>query len=236
MEQLEVLRTYIIDIDKRAFGLTRMQCRRLVYDFAEGDGIPHRFNRQLEMAGEDWLFNFMKKNKLSLRKPEATSIGRLMAFNKVNVDAFFSTLREIRQKTPYEPHQIFNVNETGISTVPPKLSQSISPTGARRVSKIVSGERGKNVTAVCCMSATGKNISPFIIFSRKRMKPESIQGTTVGTFGFCSDSGWMTADLFHSYMQHFAKYASPSEVNPILLLLDNHASRINFCREKISLY
>lgn len=35
------------------------------------------------MAGHDWIKSFMKEFYFSLRKPEATSIGRPMAINKV---------------------------------------------------------------------------------------------------------------------------------------------------------
>ena len=43
------------------------------------------------------------------------------------------------------------------------------------------------------------------------------------------------ADMFLIYLQHFVKFAKPTEASPILLLLDNHASdvtlkAVNFCR------
>jgi len=46
----------------------------LVYDFAHQNNIPHRFNNETKLSGD-------------------TSVGRLMAFNKVNVDLFFNTLK-----------------------------------------------------------------------------------------------------------------------------------------------
>lgn len=95
-EQLEQLKDYIIDIEHRAFGLTKVLCQKLVYDYAEKIGIAHCFNNVTKMTGEGWLSNLMSKHKLSLRTPEATSVGRLMCFNKTNVDNFFCTLKKIR--------------------------------------------------------------------------------------------------------------------------------------------
>jgi len=92
-EHLELLKTYIIDIERRAFGLTKLQFQKLVYDFAENNGIPYSFNTVTKIAGEGWLAKFMKHCRLSFRTAEAASVGRLMGFNKVNVDLFFSTLK-----------------------------------------------------------------------------------------------------------------------------------------------
>lgn len=46
-------------------------------------------------TGIDWFSNFMQRNNLSVRKPEATSIARQTAFNKVAVDGFFKRFSDI---------------------------------------------------------------------------------------------------------------------------------------------
>lgn len=215
--------------------MTKLQCQRLVYDFADQNNIPHRFNNETKLAGDDWMYNFMSKYNFSIRKPEATSVGRLMAFNKVNVDLFFNKLKEIRLVKNYSACQIYNIDESGISSVPTKLPKVISPTGARRVAKIVSAERGKNVTAVLGINAVGMYIPPFLIFSRKRMDKQLAEGTPPGTVAIGNESGWMTSESFLLYLEHFSKYVKSTSENPILLLLDNHSSHvslqaINFCR------
>jgi len=233
---LQTLQHYIIDIDKRSFGLTKLQCQRLVYDFAEDNGIHHRFNKQTKLAGDDWMCNFMSKYNFSVRKPEATSIGRLMAFNKTNVGAFFDKLKEIKLEKHFSASQIFNVDESGISSVPTKLPKVISPTGTRRVAKIVSAERGKNITVVLGISATGVYVPPFLIFARKRMDKQLIEGAPPGSVAIGNDNGWMTSDSFLQYLEHFCKHVKTTPENPILLILDNHVSHVSlqairFCRE-----
>ncbi|KAL5246221.1 hypothetical protein ACI65C_013629 [Semiaphis heraclei] len=67
------LAQYISDIERRAFGLTKLQCQKLVYDFAENNGIAHRFNKEAKVAGQEWLKKFMCNFGFSFRTPESTS-------------------------------------------------------------------------------------------------------------------------------------------------------------------
>ena len=178
----------------------------------------------------------MKKFNLSLRTPEATSLARIMAFNRQSINKFFDALRELKQTYSFSPNQIYNVDETGISTVATKNPKVLSPRGKRRVIKVSSAERGTNVTAVCCMNAAGNFVPPFLIFPRVRMQPAYMNNVPSGFFGVAHESGWMTSENFIKYLEHFIKYAVPTENNRLLLLMDNHASHVtleavNLCRQ-----
>jgi hypothetical protein len=72
----------------------------------------------------------------------------------------------------FPAHRKFNMDESGISTVPNRVPKVISPKGKKIVCRVTSGERGQTVTVVCCMSPTGIFVPPAMIFARKRMKPE----------------------------------------------------------------
>ena len=109
------------------------KCRHLTFEFAERNSIPHPFNTETNMAGYDWLQSFLVECKLSLRTPEATSIARALAFNKVEVGLFFRNQKQVRLENNFSPHRIYNVDESGLSTVPTKLPKVLSPTGTRRV-------------------------------------------------------------------------------------------------------
>lgn len=69
---------------------------------------------------------------------------------------------------------------------------------------------------------------PFMIFPCKRMKSELMDGTLPRSYGIYNENGWMTADTFINYLQHFFKHVKQSAENPILLILDNHTSRVSF--------
>ena len=75
--------------------------------------------------------------RTTLRTPEATSIGRAHEFNKKAVEKFFLNHTNIINKHgPFLPHRIYNVDETGITTV-----QTIAEKGKKQVGQIAAAER-----------------------------------------------------------------------------------------------
>lgn len=129
------------------------------------------------------------------------------------------------------------MDETGMLTVSNKIPKVLAPKGKKSVSKIVSGERGQLITAVCCASAAGYFVPPRLIYPRKRGKRELLFGSPPGTIMMTSDSGLINSDLFLLWLKHFKKHVKPTREKPVLLVLDNHTSHITlpavqFCREQ----
>lgn len=62
------------------------------------------------MAGMDWVRGFLKRDKISLRKPEATSLSRLTAFNKEEVEMFYKNLDTVLNKHKFAPNRIQKLN------------------------------------------------------------------------------------------------------------------------------
>ncbi|XP_037977944.1 MFS-type transporter clz9 isoform X2 [Plutella xylostella] len=129
----EELVTYVIEMEKRLFGLTTVGLRKLAYQLAEKNSKAHNFNHDKKIAGLDWLKGFLKRHPdLSIRKPEATSAARAMGFNKVAVDKFYSLLGEIYDKYNLTPDRIYNCDETGISCVSKTKSKIIAEKGRKQ--------------------------------------------------------------------------------------------------------
>lgn len=227
-EEERQLQAYCVKMDQLYHGLTMKHLRSIAFEMADMKSIVHPFDRDMKLAGVDWAQGFLKRNPgLSLRSPEPISLARAAAFTKENCQTFFDLLRDLMNHHHFEAHQIYNVDETGVSTVPNRLPKVLSQRGKRTVSKVVSGERGVTTTLVCSMNAAGNFIPPVIIFRRKRLKAELTDGAPAGSLVLCSDSGYMNSDLFPEYLQHFCRHTRPSSNQPILLILDNHVSHLS---------
>ncbi|XP_043470546.1 MFS-type transporter clz9-like isoform X1 [Leptopilina heterotoma] len=115
------------------------------------------------------------------------------------------------------------MDESGFSTVhnPGKI---IAPKGQKRVGAVTSWERGKNVTAICAMSATGIFVPPLFIFPRQRHSPFLERDGPPGAIYTCSINGWTNEQIFITWLQHFIKFTKPSSKNKVLLIMDNHNS------------
>lgn len=82
----------------------------------------------------------MRRNpSVSIRKAKATSLNRISAFNKEEITHFYGKLGDLMEKHKFIPNNIYNADETGITTVtdPEKV---LAEKGQRRVGFVTSGE------------------------------------------------------------------------------------------------
>lgn len=116
--------------------------KKLAYEFATAlqKKIPKSWMRD-KSAGPDWLAAFLKENsRLSIRTPEATSIGKATNFNRLTAGQFFVTFETIREKHGFTAAEIWNVDEPGGTTVQ-RLSNVFAERGVKQVGGITSSER-----------------------------------------------------------------------------------------------
>lgn len=218
----------VLSLESHLFGLSLQDLRRLVFQFCERNQITHPFNRDREMAGEDWARQFLKRHSnLSVRKPEGMSIGRAIGFNKEKTKRFYEVLKCVlfQGETLFIPDcNLYNVDETGL-TICQKPQKVVAERGKRCVATLISAEKGKTVTVICCVSATGTYVPPMMIFPRVRMKPELIDKAPNGTVGAATKSGWVNEEKFLEWFDHFIKYVQPkSRDRPVVLIMDGHSS------------
>ena len=223
------------ELSRRFYGLCFKDLQSMAYEFAEANGIQHSFDRVSRLAGRDWVYGFLKRNgTLSLKTPEAISLGRAIGFNEPQWNIYHENLKELYEKFHFQPGRIYNMDESGLSTVPNKLRKVIGEKG-RNVSKITSAERGITVTVICCMSAGGHFVPPTFIFPRKRHHDALLNGAPLGSIQMCSDSGYINTNLFLDWLHHFQNTVKSTVEDPVILVLDNHSSHVSlnavlFCR------
>lgn len=219
---------HMLDLESRFFGLTTTDVRKLAYEIAEKMKIKHPFNKTTKMAGKGWLYGFRKRNaQVSLRLPEATSLARAEAFNRPQVNKFFTKLEQVINENKIDNTMIFNMDESALTTVqvPPKV---FAQKGKKQVGAITSAERGVHTTVVACMNSAGMYVPPSIIFPRKRFNPDLYDGAPTGTLKLYNETGYMTADLFVKWIKHFIDQVRPSPEKKALLIVDGHSSHKSY--------
>lgn len=236
------LKNHILLMEERMFGLTPTEIRELAFDVAEQmQPGQHMFNG---CAGKKWYYNFLKRNpELSLRTPELTSMARIKGFSRKRVQKFFDKLTELVDRFHFGPEHVYNVDETGISTVQKTVRKIVGLKGKRQVGGVKSAERGTNTTAVCCVNVTGNYVPPMLIFKmmNKNQKeiPSALEiGKPRGSLIRISDSGYIHKELFFGMVaSHFQNHVQCSKERPVLLLLDGRTTHsknlqaIHFCRD-----
>ncbi|GBP26479.1 hypothetical protein EVAR_85981_1 [Eumeta japonica] len=113
--------------------------RRLAYDLAIKYNLkkPESWDRG-KMADTDWFSDFVKRNpELSIRCAQATSHQLATSFNRTNVDAFLNNYEKVMEKDHFEPQNIYNMDETGITTVQ-KPDRILTRNGAHQVRALTS--------------------------------------------------------------------------------------------------
>ena len=117
-DEEEALSSYLTTSSNMFHGLTRCATRRLAYEYADRKGTTFPSAWHNKMTGLDWLYGFIKRrHELSLRLPEATSLSCATSFNVSHVALFFDNFESVFSRHAYEPRQIWNLDETGLTTV-----------------------------------------------------------------------------------------------------------------------
>lgn len=220
---------YILKCVNHYYGLSINELKELAYQLAEKLKIEYPAGWKDEMkAGRKWYRKFMTRHpELTLRTPEQTSMNRVKAFSRPNVDKFFGNFSRLLEEHKFDATSIYNMDESGFSTVPTKIGKVIALRGVRRVGKIEAAERGTMITMALTVCADGNSLPPFFLFPRKNMQSCFLDNVSAGTAGFANDSGWMCQPEFLRYIGHFIRFANPSKEKPVLLLMDNHSSHMS---------
>lgn len=238
-EQEIALKKYLMRCAAMYYGLTVPSTLSLAYQFAKSVSAPMpKVWKEKERAGIKWLAGFRDRHQdLTLRRPFSTSIARATAFNPFNVGRFFENLHTVMDRHHFPMHRIYNMDESGFSTVPNKHSKVLCMKGIRQIGAIASAERGNMLTVAVTVSADGNKIPPYFVFPRAKMQSHYLKEAPIGSSASANKSGWMMAPDFFNYMKnHFQKYVQANANSPVLLLLDNHDSHMSiqtlkFCKE-----
>jgi hypothetical protein len=229
VEQEQELAGFLILSARQGFGLTRMDVRRLAYQYAVRNNIKG-FSEATGVAGYDWLQGFIERHPgLGARKPENLSIRRAMCFNKVTVKKHFEGLHSIMTEHNFyeRPQAIWNCDESGLQDV--FESDDVLAATSGRVFSIAARERGETMTLLSVASAAGASGPNLLIFKGARLRPEWQDQVPSNDMVRVSDSGWIKDHLILEYGKRFVRFLKGSDDDykkgaKVLLILDGHAT------------
>lgn len=189
------------------------------------------FSKQDQKPGEEWVRNFMKRQKLSLKKTVPMEKKRKTA----NEDPFviydhYEKLEALIKEKQLEgrPDRIFNTDETCFCHDP----SNVNVVGIRgeKTPRVRAGPGRSNTTVLATTCADGTCMDPMIVYQGKRMqvqwkgKTDECPKTSYGV----SENGWMTTELFETWFTKvFVPYIQEKGDGPAVLLFDGHVSHLS---------
>ena len=111
----------------------------------------------------------------------------------------------------HNPARLYNCDETGITILQHKHTKLLGLKGKRQISSLHSSERGSLLTFIICMSPTGHFIPPLLVFQRKNVKQEMMNGTPPGSIHACHPSGWIESEIFSRWFLRFITHTKPTK-------------------------
>ena len=146
------LSNFLVETSRVGYGRSRKQVILLVEKTVKDKGLLPSEKK----ISSGWYSRFMERHPtLTLRKGDPIANVRMECMEKTTMAEHFDpTLTEINLLE--KPHQIYNVNETGMpfDHRPPKVVTSV---GQKKVRSRTSG----NKSVIACVSAAGQVIPPF---------------------------------------------------------------------------
>ena len=175
--------------------------------------------------GEDWLVGFMRRYRLSSKKPSTLEKTRKIAASDPEIIyGYFDLLEEEvkRLNLTGRPMCVWNLDETNVC-VDAKTTKIVAPKG-EKAARVTATSGRENHTVMTAVSADGDVYPPLIVFKGVYMM-SSWKAQTVypGTEIAASENGWMTSAIFFNWLQRFCKTITQ---RPLLLIYDGHSTHL----------
>lgn len=109
------------------------------------------------------------------------SLSRASSFNEHNVNNYFNNLSEVMDRYKFEPKNIWNMNETGV-TIVQRPNKIVDPKWIKQMGAVNSAERSRLVTVAAAINTQG-HTPAFCVFPLKRCQDHMIREGLIGYAG-----------------------------------------------------
>jgi len=208
-EEEQELVNWILKLSQCGFPVTKNQLLDSVQNFVKKTNKENPFTDG--RPSRHWYNAFLKRHpELSQRMSQNLTKSYLNSKNLLNI----------------ESTRIFNVDESSF-LLSPKVDKIIVKKGSKNVYNTCNSDK-ECYTALIGGSAAGTLLPPMIIYNYERI-PKAIVSNFPSEFVIGkSESGWMTSDVFYSYVvNHFYTWCVKEKITfPIILYVDGHSSHM----------
>ncbi|PSN31363.1 hypothetical protein C0J52_23828 [Blattella germanica] len=210
---------YITSMQDMGFYLTVNQVRTVAFRVIEAAGIKHPFNRKSKMAGWYWCDRFKQRYNLTLKTPEIEVLDRADLTKSAVLEDFFDKVESLLNRLGIadKASRVWNCDEIGLSYTL-RSGKAVCLVDKKSLYNQGFGEKEQTTTLLCCINASGMDISPVIILN------DTLAESHMPNLVRFSPSGWTNYDIFQEWFQHFIQSIPPAR--PVVLFMDSHASYV----------
>ena len=177
MEEEKNLAEHIKYMASIGYGYNRTGIKVLAREYAVSLGKVVKSETSLSNC---WFYTFMKRwTDLKVVSPQKLTANRAEAASRETLNTYFNELDAILTKYNLKdkPAQIYNVDETGISTehTPPMIvcGQDVKP-------QAITSPRSSTTTIIAAGNAVGNHVPPYYVFKGKRWNNNFLDGAPPG--------------------------------------------------------
>ena len=186
-------------------------------------------------SGKAWWLGFLSRHPdLKLKNAENLDLTRAADCNESNISLWHQQYKNLLlEYNITSPEYICNCDESGFS-LQPKWGKILIDVKLKNP-YFLTGKEKSQITALVCTTASGKILSPFLLFSGRQVNPSFALDLPAHSKCYPTETGWMTKESFHKWIENvfIPHWADPNYRGHVLLLLDGHASHISLKTSKL---
>ncbi|CAF3932505.1 unnamed protein product [Rotaria magnacalcarata] len=220
VDQEQYLVALLRELQSIGVRLTREILAKITGDFMR---MIKKSNKDINNPGRHWFQNFFKRNsdKLKMKKELKLERSRRDNFTEEVRSNWFSKLKGILDLNNLNarPGQIWNCDESG--------EYVCVPADKKFVFEQQGGTGKAFTTMLLCTSASGDVLPPLVVYAAKAVNTLWCAGGVPGTTYKCSESGWISEEIFTDWFKNLFLEQTKNIERPLLLVMDNHPAHIN---------
>jgi hypothetical protein len=220
--QEEFLVDWILEEDRRFCPPTHPRLREMANRILRMNGDP-------TPVGRHWVSSFLRRNprvgSILARKLDA---ARAQASTAEQIRAFLERFEATRIELGIRMEDIYNMDETGLA-LGVCTNTRVLASSSKRKAYIKTPENHEWVSIIETISATGRKLSPVIVFKGQHLQTTWFPSTEVPEWYYTTSmNGWTSNCIgLHWLEKVFIPETDPSSMRHRLLILDGHGSHVD---------